>query len=275
MLDPRVSVGDVVQTGSLIHEMQPPPGRKTSDAKDAATLVPSSAAARAVATVLGAITGAVLLAFLAAFAVNRFTPASEFKEFLDVGAEGNLPTWWNATLLTLVGAAALVAGAIEPAGRKSALTRAWIVVAAAGAYLSIDEAVGLHERLAGLTALAGLEVPTYAWVVPGSFLAAAGSAILVVAGRALPSPTAQRLGVALVAYGTGALGLEAFTGWIQQHEGLDWLFTVGITAEESLEMFAAAYGVSAIIDYCGIRQGPHGISLGGPAAPDGEVATSE
>jgi hypothetical protein len=236
-----------------------------------ASLLPASVAARVVGILLGAFTGVVMLAYLTAFGVNRLTPVPAWKEFVDIGAEGNLPTWWNATLLALMGATALVAAALQRPGLTNPSTRAWIVVAAAGTYLSIDEAAGLHERLGGLTYLGGIDPPTYAWVVPGSLLAAAGIAILVLTGRSLPSPTAQRLGLALVAYGIGAIGLEAFTGWVRDRGGLDWLFTVGITAEESLEMIAAAYAIIAIVDYCGVRREDPGISLRGPGAAESDV----
>ena len=47
------------------------------------------------------------------------------------------------------------------------------MVAAAAAYLSVDEAAALHERLANVVP-SGIDVTTYAWSLPGSLLAVAG-----------------------------------------------------------------------------------------------------
>jgi hypothetical protein len=114
--------------------------------------------------------------------------------------------------------------------------------------LSIDEATALHERLAEPVSAAGIDVPTYAWVVPGAALAIAGSAVLLFAGRQLPSPTAGRLGIALAAYGTAAVGIEAINGWIRDSRGDSPLFTIGTTIEEAVEMVACAYAVAVIVD---------------------------
>lgn len=56
-------------------------------------LLPTSNAARAVCIVLATITGVVLFVFVTAFGVHRLTPIPVWKEFVDIGAEGNLPTW--------------------------------------------------------------------------------------------------------------------------------------------------------------------------------------
>lgn len=172
--------------------------------------------------------------------------------------------------MALVGATALVAAALDRRRGSKRSTVAWILVATAGTYLSIDEAAGLHERLGRLTNSGGIDPPTYAWVIPGSLFAAVGAAALVVAGRALPSPTGPRLGVALLTYGIGAVGLEAVGGWVRDHGGLDWLFTMVITAEESFEMGAAAYAVITIVDSYDIRRVEDGICLRGSVPPSSE-----
>lgn len=223
-------------------------------------LAPTSAAARTVGKVLALITAVVLFAFVPTGGVHRLTPVPAWKECVDIGAEGNLPTWWNTTLLALVGAGALVAAALDADHRPS--MRAWLVVAAAGAYLSLDEAAGLHERLNGLTARAGIDPPTYAWVLPGALLAGVGATVLIVIGRRLPSPTGLRLGVALGAYGTGAIAVEAFTGAIRD-DGVGWLYGIGIAVEETLEMGAAAYAVTTIVDHYGIQRVANGFVLAG------------
>ena len=118
------------------------------------------------------------------------------------------------------------------------------------AYLSLDEGAALHERFAGPVKSAGVDVlPTTAWVIPGAVLALLGAVLLVVVGRRLRAPTSGRLAVALAMYGLGAVGVEAFSGWIRSTSQDSPWFSVGrITLEEGLEMSACVYAVAAIVD---------------------------
>jgi hypothetical protein len=207
----------------------------------------STRAARLVAGLLASVTVLVMLAFIVAFALHRITPVEGWRDFLDIGGEGNLPTWWNATLLALVAVAAVAVSMLwsdTPAPSR----RAWWVVAAAATYLSIDEAAGLHERLAGPGESIGIDVPTYAWILPGTLLALAGTIVLVAAARHLPRRTAASLAVALGAYGAGAIGLEAFNGWIRRRSDDSPWYTLGTIVEEALEMGACILAVAAIVD---------------------------
>lgn len=210
-----------------------------------AAMVPASSAARRVGMLLAAVTAIVVIMFVAVFSIHRLTPIASWKEMFDIGGEANVPTWWNTTLLALVAVTALIAAEISE--RASAVRRAWRIVAAAAAYLSLDEAASLHERLANVVP-SEVDVPTYAWVLPGSLLALAGTAVLVVAGRHLPHPTAGRLGTALAAYGVAAVGLEAVNGRFRENDDDSMLYTVGTLIEESVEMGACVYAVSVIID---------------------------
>jgi hypothetical protein len=210
-------------------------------------LVPTGSTARFVGSVLGAVTLVVVLAFVAVFSIHRITPVDDWKVLFDIGGEANIPTWWNVTLLVMVAIAALVAGEIIQEHRRET-RRAWWVVAAAATYASVDEAAGLHERLAEPVQDAEIDTPTYAWLLPGAVLALAGALVLVIAGRQLPQPTASRLGVALASYGTAAVGIEAINGWIVDRFDDSILYTIGTIIEETVEMGACAYAVAAIID---------------------------
>lgn len=204
---------------------------------------------RAVAVGLTAVTVVVFVAFIAVFAVHRLTPVDGAKRFVDIGAEANLPSWWNTSLLVIVSVLAVVAS-LRPfeAGERPA-ARAWWIVAAATAYLGLDEAAGLHERLAGPVESSDLDLPTYAWLVPGVLLAAVGCAVLVVAARQLPPRVARGLGFALATYAIGAVGFEAVTGLVTSEPGDDSLnpaFTIGIIIEEGLEMAACVMAACSI-----------------------------
>ncbi|MFD1212992.1 hypothetical protein ACFQ36_13185 [Arthrobacter sp. GCM10027362] len=199
---------------------------------------------RAAALLLG-VTAAVMLAFVAVFALHHVMPLDELKKFVDIGAESNLPAWWNAVLLFLVAGLAAAAALWQGGSRVGA---AWWIIAAAAAYLSLDETAGLHERLARPTVAAGIETPTYPWLALGVVVAGAGAFVLFLAGRMLPWTAYRPLAVALVLYALGAVGTEAFNGWVRG-TGPGLLFSAGLIVEEGLEMLAAIVAVVAVLDY--------------------------
>jgi len=213
--------------------------------REANLLLGHHAATRGAGRLLLGITAAVMLLFILVFSLHYVTPLDEAKEFVNIGGEANLPTWWNASLLFLVTTLAATA-AFMAEGRRIRVS--WSVIAAAAAFLSLDEAVALHERLARPLADARIWAVTYPWLVLGVVVALVGSAVLILAGRSLPRATANRLAIALGCYALGALGLEAFTGWIKNH-GPEILFSIGMFAEEGLEMLACIIAALAVLDY--------------------------
>jgi hypothetical protein len=210
-------------------------------------LLPTGRVARRVGTGLGLVTAVILVGFVLAFGIHRLTPIPAWKEFLDVGGEGNLPTWWNSILLALVAVSAFVVAFFDMAA-VPARKRAWWVVAAAAGYLSIDEAAVLHERLAGPVRSADIDLPTYAWLLPGTVLAVCGAGLLIVVGRRLPKPTAARLAVALATYGAASIVIEGIGGWIRRGSDDSVWFSVSLTLEEGTEMAACVYAVAVIVD---------------------------
>lgn len=135
---------------------------------------------------LGLVTVAILAAFVGIAALNYVVRVPGLKQFVDIGGEANLPTWWNASLPFLVSVGAVAARAAESDRRRR---RAWSLVALAGVLLSLDETASLHERLAAPVRSAGIDVATYAWLVPGVLVALTGSVVLIMVGRALARPT--------------------------------------------------------------------------------------
>lgn len=227
-------------------------------------------AGRAVGRLLTRITALVLAAFLLVFTLNKFGPElSGLKQVVDIGGENNLPTWWNGLLLLAVAVAAFRASAQRgPGGRPLPLPqrRAWLVIAAAAGYLCLDEIVQLHERLNGPVRATGLDLPTYAWLVPGVVIALTGCVVLARAARRLPVFTRRRLGVALACYFLGAIVMEGVNGlfsgrWLD----IELVFAAGTTVEEALEMSACILALTAIVDHlAGSGRRPVPVSLPAP-----------
>jgi hypothetical protein len=208
-----------------------------------------TATGRTVWRALWAVTAVVMLLFVAIFALNRITPVPTLKGMVDIGGEANMPTWWNASLLLVTGVAAVVA--CWPETRPD-VRRAWTVVAAAATYLSIDEATGIHELFGAPMQRLDIAVPTYNWVLPGIVVAIAGAAGLVVVGRHLPTVVRRRLCIALACYAAGAIGVEAFNGWVGD-TGATTVFTLGMIVEETLEMGACILAIVAIVDHIAVQ----------------------
>lgn len=111
------------------------------------------------------------------------TPGPKLEQwigYLNVDAEGNLPTWWAVGLLAAAAVAHLLAGL---AGRAQGApsSSGWLVTAAILAGMSLDDMTSIHERIGDLVRPEGAAVPdarggafSFYWVIPG-----AGVALLV------------------------------------------------------------------------------------------------
>lgn len=160
--------------------------------------------------------------------------------YFHLGSELGAAAYWNAALLALVSAAAVLSAilSIDVAARWG-----WLVVGAVALFLSIDEATRLHERTAVL--VTHNPFPTFAWLVVGIPSAAGLVVVLWLATRSLPSSLKRGLGTALAIYLVGALGFEALSGyfWRQERPRVSDLFG---TIEEVFEMGACILAIHLI-----------------------------
>ena len=169
--------------------------------------------------------------------------------------EGNLPTWYSSALLL---ACAITLAAIAPSA-PAGQARYWALLSGVFGYLSIDEAVGLHEQLNQLVRLGG---PFYfGWIIP------AGAAVLVLAAvylgflRALPGETRRRFLVAGALYVGGALVMEIPLGlWTEAHGDGGLGYALIDFAEESLEMSGASLFLLALLRHAA-HHGPTRLEL--------------
>ncbi|ACY15567.1 hypothetical protein [Haliangium ochraceum] len=161
---------------------------------------------------------------------------SSLVPMLSLSYEANLPTWY-ASLLLFACALALAANAAGAKRSGAALAGRWRLLSALFLYISLDEAVGIHEHL-GVLELGG--VLYFSWVVP------AAAAVLLLALIYLPFlarlPPATRRGFVLAGalYVGGALGMELPLGWWTERAGNDNLTYALIDfVEEALELTGA------------------------------------
>ena len=198
----------------------------------------------------------VFFAHAATIALDAAVDVASVRDYFDPALENNLPTWWNGLLLALIAVSALVVAAVEPRSARTQRT-AWSWIAGISAFLSLDEVTSLHERLKS-----GVDIGTRAWVVPGAALALCGAAWLIWVCRKLPRHTTNRLLIALVVYGAGALGVEAASGWISETTfETEWFSVARIVVEETLEMGACVWAIAVVVDALHVRRAATGVTI--------------
>lgn len=153
-------------------------------------------------------------------------------ELFSLSYEHNVPTWYASSLLLGCGAVSVRAAPTTSTPRR------WHVLGSVFAYISLDEAVQIHEHLGGL--ITGHGVFFFSWVIPASVLVVAFATSMLPLLQALPSRTRNRVVVAGCIYVFGALVLELPLGWWTERHGDDNLVYGLIDfVEESLELIGA------------------------------------
>ncbi len=154
--------------------------------------------------------------------------------------EQNLPTWYASGLLLLCARALTEVASLEAATR-----RGFGALACGFAYLSIDEAVEIHEHAGSLYAGSGLLY--FGWVVPAAAVLVLVLAISLPFLRRLPRPTRRAFVLAGIVYVGGAVGMELPLGVYTERYGSE-TFGYGLIdwVEESLELVGAAMFLVAI-----------------------------
>ena len=200
---------------------------------------------------------------VARLTIARITPDTyrgvvEILQRFDMDREHNVPTWFSSQLLF---GCALLLGAIGLTRRPWRLRRGdctqpdvwpWLALAAAFAYLSLDEAANLHEILiVPLRSRLDLHgVFYFAWVIPGFFAVAAFGLALRPFVRRLDRVARRRFLLAGILYVGGALGMELIGGACAEAYGFDSLrYLAAMTLEETLEMLGAAYFLYALLQH--------------------------
>lgn len=205
----------------------------------------------------------------------------------DLNQEASVPTFFSAGAL---GAAALAAAAVASASRQPRLKAGWIFAALCLAFMTVDEGVGLHDRLAiplqqqfGTTDFLFIGwLPVYIAVV------ALAGLVFVPLARALPRRTAVRLVAAGAVYLACAMGIEMIESQMMyaasggaalstlDFHAFGWRpsYLVWVTIEETGEMLAVALALRALLLHLGDDLGVREIRLAGAHAVQPNKRTS-
>lgn len=163
-----------------------------------------------------------------------------FFPLLLLEAEGNVPTWVLTVQLYTAGLGALVLGwSTRGTGRL-----AWWVIALSFAFLSLDDATGLHERISeNLGAGAGSGIWAVVYLPPA--LLALVAFLYAARDLMLRFPPARLLLLAGVGLGFLTVVLDAV--FLAGADTSLSLTQVGIVSEEIIELFAASLFVGAVL----------------------------
>ncbi|MFT5358141.1 MAG: hypothetical protein ACI9KE_005378 [Polyangiales bacterium] len=173
-----------------------------------------------------------LLAELGDYLLRASEP---WVEAFSLSYEGNLPTWYASSLLLLCGLRIGELGARVPMHGSR-----WRVLSGVFVFMSLDEAIEIHEHLAGVIPSSDISWLHFSWVIPASIFVALFGLVMWPMVRELPLGVKRRFVAAAVLYVGGALCMELPLGYVADRFGddnllygcVDWL-------EEALELTGA------------------------------------
>jgi hypothetical protein len=171
--------------------------------------------------------------------------------FFNLDKENNPGSWYSSSTLLLC---ALLLGAIGLAKRETQDRHAlqWLGLSVLFMYLSLDEAVGIHE-LASDPIEERFQTTGYlyyAWVIPGGLFTAVVSLLYLRFLAALPTSTRRLFVISGLIYVSGALGVEMLGGrYASLHGDQNLGYALFVALEEGLEMTGIAVFLYALSSY--------------------------
>jgi hypothetical protein len=183
---------------------------------------------------------------------GRVTAIRRVASFFDVNGEGNIPALFSS--LTLLFSAALL-GVIARSKREAGDTyaRHWFCLALIFLFLSVDEAVSLHEfagHLWGLVVDTSSERAQYGWLVPYGILMCVFLLAYLKFLGALPRRTRRLFVVSGLVFVAGAWGGVLLAGGIvPPGTGGALVRVVLYSVEEFMEMAGIVVFIYALASY--------------------------
>lgn len=210
--------------------------------------------------------GGCLLLSAASLTVVLLAPVLEpaFREwrlYLDVLVEDNLPTWWSSALLTSTALAHAVVGAAGRIARAPGAT-CWFASAAVLAGLSLDDQTQLHERsdVIGRQLVAYHSFPFY-WLIPGSLAGLVVAGALAMLAVQVHGRTRWLLVAGVLVLLGCALGLEVVQGFFMADENEGTGFVLTYHVEELGENVGALLLLGAASSAVSLTRDGGGLAL--------------
>lgn len=210
-------------------------------------------AAKLTALVLGAAIVGLIVTHLVLITLVERLDRAQFEDTAvawGLGHEYNAPSVFAAGLIAAASLLCAVA-ARRAQMQGDPLQRGWTILAAVLAFLAVDEAVQIHERLGErLDDRLELGGPlSFPWIVPYLIATAALVVALLPFLRRLDPGLRRSLVIAGAIYVAGAAGVEAISAiwWDAQGDRADYVFHLISTVEEAMELTGMAMFVVVMV----------------------------
>lgn len=216
--------------------------------------------------IIAVLTGVSLLMNLVFLHVNQSTAAYYATALFSVEEESNIPSLYSA--LALFAAAGVLLCVYFCYRRHDRKSRGFVIfLSAVFVYLSLDEAIAVHERLTPVTGhlIPQAEVLYTMWVVPGIVFVSLIFLASIQFLRRLDPPTRTLVVTSGAMFVGGAIGLEIAAWMYLRDNDPDTVYVLYSAGEEFLEMSGVGLFIFALLrhletDFGGIR-----ITIGMPA----------
>lgn len=183
----------------------------------------------------------------------------DFVEIIDFDYEANLPSFYSSTAILFCAVLLWVIG-LQERPRQMPFRYHWIGLAIIFTFLSIDEAIALHEDIGDI--MEDLEWVDakgflyFAWVVPYGILLALFTVSYLKFVLALPRQTMILFLSAGVLFISGAVGLEIISAREADLHGTDTVYYSALyTIEELCEMIGIVIFCYALMRYIEAQRG--------------------
>lgn len=177
----------------------------------------------------------------------------DFVEMVDLDYEANLPSFYSSSALLFSAALLWIIGR-HKRQTKAEFSLHWIGLAIIFTFLSIDEAVAIHESIGDLIEEKQLFDAKgflfFAWVVPYGLLLTLFTLSYFKFVFSLPRQTMILFIFSGCLFVTGAMGFEVFSARVADTSGTqDLYYSVLYTIEEICEMIAIVIFSYALLRY--------------------------
>ena len=182
--------------------------------------------------------------------VFDFDLGSELLDVFDLNEEHNIPTWYSSAILLLCGIIIYSIG-LDKKNLKDRYYRHWLWLSIIFFYLSLDEAISIHENFEVQFLIEeGNILYNDSWVIVAGILVA----LFIFAYRRflqhLPSATRKMFIISGCIYIFGSVGMEIVGSFTEEFYGKASMFhAMATTIEEFLEMIGIVVFIDTLLTY--------------------------
>jgi hypothetical protein len=186
---------------------------------------------------------------------HYFLPDYPLKDSLaamtNVDGEQNIPSLYSWSALLFAALLLAIIGQVQKAARDR-FANHWRLLAFIFVYLSLDEAISIHEKLIYplRTSLHTGGLLYYAWVIPGAIFVLAVFLGFLKFVNALPPKTKRLFLIAGAVFIGGAIGMELISGaYAEIYTEKNFTSAIFTSIEEFMEMIGIVIFIYALLSY--------------------------